>query len=540
MNLGGDFSTANVGFAGGVLPATAFTRSGGIVNVTGKLTNTGDSMTLNAGTGTWNLGTNGTIIGGTVNVTGTQHLTSGAGTLDGVTVICATATETLDVLAGGTLTVLNDLTVNGTLTMATNTILNFSAASGVNQHLKTTSTALVTLGGSGGGNEARLRQTTSSHTVTFDANVTVKATNTSNTIGYVSGGFSGTWANAGTFTTPAGGSLTLETGSTFSNNTAGAVWETTGGTFTLNPSTTWSNIGTIRIVTAGVLNLGGNVTTANIGLVTRTHDINNIPQGTINLTGNINNVGATFTMDQNVNGSWFFGNFATITGGTIETLNGSGFTQNGAFTFDGVTISTGSLVLLTGSGSYGLTVKNGLTINGTVMIGNAAGTFYAFLSASGSQTIGGTGDILFGGNAASALTTTASGQTLTLGPSLLIHGKSGTIGTGGSTFAFQGPLKADVSGGTLRVGQGSNTLSIACTISTAGATQAINGGTMFIAPSAGGTPTWTNTGIVTVGTGQAPWSSPPLPGRAAGRSTSQTALVASAAQARWTRPARSR
>ena len=63
LNLGGTFTTAGLN-----LPA--FTRSGGVVNLTGTLNNIANTLTLNSGTGTWNLD-GGTLSGGTLEQAGT-------------------------------------------------------------------------------------------------------------------------------------------------------------------------------------------------------------------------------------------------------------------------------------------------------------------------------------------------------------------------------------------------------------------------------------------------------------------------------------
>ena len=77
VNLGGSFTVAGLG---------SFTRSGGTVNLTGTLDNTGTTLALTATTGSWDL-LGGTITGGTVTEAGGAELifTNYGGTLDGVT-----------------------------------------------------------------------------------------------------------------------------------------------------------------------------------------------------------------------------------------------------------------------------------------------------------------------------------------------------------------------------------------------------------------------------------------------------------------------
>ena len=60
LNLGGQFTTTNVGTLGNI---------GGTVNITGTLNNTGTTLSLSATTGSWTLD-GGTITGGTITASG--------------------------------------------------------------------------------------------------------------------------------------------------------------------------------------------------------------------------------------------------------------------------------------------------------------------------------------------------------------------------------------------------------------------------------------------------------------------------------------
>src|SRR6516165_2114412 len=77
VNLGGSFTLAALG---------TFNRSGGTVNLTGTLDNTGTTLAFTATTGSWNL-VNGTLLGGTVTEADGAELTftSSGGMLNGVT-----------------------------------------------------------------------------------------------------------------------------------------------------------------------------------------------------------------------------------------------------------------------------------------------------------------------------------------------------------------------------------------------------------------------------------------------------------------------
>ena len=112
---------------------------------------------------------------------------------------------------------------------------------------------------------------------------------------------------------------------------------------------------------------------------------------------------------------------ATVAAGTTITQTGNG-------TLDGVTIASGSTVQL-GVGSFStLSVRNGLTVDGTVLVGDQDGTaYYSSLTFTSTQTIGGTGSIVFGNHASNTITTEGNGLTITLGPDLTVRGKSGAL-----------------------------------------------------------------------------------------------------------------
>ena len=152
-----------------------------------------------------------------------------------------------------------------------------------------------------------------------------------------------------------------------------------------------------------------------------------------------------------------------------------------------------------------MTFVNGLTVNGTVNLGNAAGTTLSVLRFSGTQTLGGTGSILFGNDSDDANQIDAkpgvAGTTLTIGPDLLIHGKFGHIGSGGAgtdgaaSIVNQGTIRADVAGGTISIDpQNPFTNDIT------GRAQAERGATLIVGYSASThyfTP-WTNLGTLEI------------------------------------------
>ena len=112
LNLGGSFTTAGLGIFAPA-PAGSFSRTGGTVNVTGTLDNTGSTLALDSRTGGWNVA-GGTIIGGTITTSGGNVLTAvnSSNTLIGVTL-----DGTLDMgsVFAPKMNVTSGLTLNGTI-----------------------------------------------------------------------------------------------------------------------------------------------------------------------------------------------------------------------------------------------------------------------------------------------------------------------------------------------------------------------------------------------------------------------------------------
>ena len=160
LNLGGSFTTADIG---------TLARAGGVVNLTGILTNTGGTLILDATMGSWNL-MNGTVIGGTVAFAdGSSFLTTtGNGTFDGVTL-----NGDMTISNGQSLTVVNGLTLNAILTLA-------STSTGFNTDLRfgggiqtLAGTGEVLLAGSASNNRLVLGATGGGTTLTIGPGIEV-------------------------------------------------------------------------------------------------------------------------------------------------------------------------------------------------------------------------------------------------------------------------------------------------------------------------------------------------------------------------------
>ncbi len=145
-------------------------------------------------------------------------------------------------------------------------------------------------------------------------------------------------------------------------------------------------------------------------------------------------------------GGWLLGAGGSLVGSRVTVF--SSLTIINSFTLDGVTIAGGSDLLAT-PGSSNVTIRNGLTIDGRLLVGN--GTSNGRLSLSGSQTIGGVGQLVMEtGAAVSVLNSDAA--TFTFGPNLVLRGRAINIsGAATQTFRFQGTIRPDLASASASV-----------------------------------------------------------------------------------------
>src|SRR5262249_41567092 len=148
---------------------------------------------------------------------------------------------------------------------------------------------------------------------------------------------------------------------------------------------------------------------------------------------------------------------------------------------------------LSGSGSSTFAVRNGLTVDGTVLVGDTVGAaYYGIISFATSQTVGGHGSIVFGNHGSDTLQALGTGLTITLGPDLTVRGKHGTISGSNQNssvthYILQGAVLAEVAGGAIEVGR------FATTLTNSGRLEARNGASLTVRPD-----TWTNSGTTSV------------------------------------------
>jgi RHS repeat-associated protein len=544
VNLTGSLSQANLG---------TFNRSGGTVNVTG---NVNGNLTLDAGTGSWNFLagsslSDGTLtqsggatagfaptggllaretIGGDFNltlaqngsitvidsltVTGNLRLGNATGTTSAV-VILGTGAEDFgskspyDNTGVGGYHISSDtvLTVGGQIIFGSSTgngiinnNLNFIPKPGPNDPPAVLSYsdmgATTYLGGSKieisgaiQGGVGSIANFYSRSTIQVDTSVIASGANSSISVGGSGslGVTQNSLINKGTLqaingATLALGDLTQSTGTVSVNGAALQLFDSLANNSTIT-------------ATNSTVDLHGTFTQAGLG--------------TFNSSGSIVDLSGTLsgglTLDAST-GSWFL-HAGTVLGGAVSESGGAelAFTQFGGILKNGVTFN-GDMDLDAGlnaslQASPIVNVDGGLTLNGTMYLGNTASSAFGTvifgdnLNAPGSLV--GTGTVVFGGtrvfgNSLFNGWVGTGSQTLTIGPNITIRGQSGSLqqqaGTTGNTIVVQGTISADVAGGTIQLGTFGPVVN-------QGSIQVINGGTISgvgLINSAGKTITVTN------------------------------------------------
>jgi RHS repeat-associated protein len=239
----------------------------------------------------------------------------------------------------------------------------------------------------------------------------------------------------------------------------------------VNLSGTWTNTGIITATNA-TLNLGGS--SVQMGTILALNSTINVDgsfpatqlaaiqyysPGRVYLSDGavVDNTSNILALTSNT-GSWYM-NGGTLRGGVVTTSGGAqlfvyDYNQN---VLDGATID-GVLDVENSQYSGFLTVVNGLTVNGTMYVGNPTNSAaYGYVTFHGTQTLSGTGTVIFGNNSNNHLFLDTAGTTLTIGSNLTVKGTSGIIGYNPNngpqnvTVVNQGTISADVAGGTVYI-----------------------------------------------------------------------------------------
>jgi hypothetical protein len=426
LSVAGDFSDSSpVTLSGGTL-ANASVQAATTVQGSGTVSGLTLAGTLNAN-----------AFGGSLTIT---DLTLASGLLETTNVASLnfngtqTLTGTGEVLFNGGNNHNNRLNVEGSgsvLTIGPNITIDglgatINAGSGVIDNFGT-----LSVGSSGGTQSAALSGGTFSidGAWTNETGATMQAVNDGNLIlNAVGGNDEGYVVPSGVWTNDAGAAISV------TGNSDG------GGSLTLQGNG-WSNAGTITMNNSNVY-LGGTFTLAALGNLSRTG-------GTVNLTGTLNNTGTTLALN-GTTGSWLLDG-GTINGGTVTTLDtvlgttSATSTLNGPLTLVGTLDESdgASVTIVADSKGNGLTLVPGLveTLVETTSI--------ASLNFSGTQTLAGTGEVLFnGGNNHNNRLNVEGNSVLTIGPNITIDGLSATLNVGSGTIDNFGTLSVGSSGGT--------------------------------------------------------------------------------------------
>jgi hypothetical protein len=237
------------------------------------------------------------------------------------------------------------------------------------------------------------------------------------------------------------------------------------------------------VLTGGILNVSGTLSdTGTYNLAGGTLGNATVASGTTitgtNSGGTLDGVTLIGTLD-----------LATRTGASVSVLNGRlaggailggiGGTVSGTLagtasggTLDSVTL-TGTLDLAADDGAN-VSVLHGLTVNGAVMVGASDGSTSGYMNFTNTQTLGGSGSVVFGASANNHLQISTAGTTVTIGSSLAVDGKSGQFlmsFVASDVWVNRGIIAADVPGGTI---------TLAGTWTNSGTLQAQNGGILFL------------------------------------------------------------
>jgi hypothetical protein len=320
LNLGGTFTPAAVG---------TINRTGGQVNITGTLDNSGGTLLLDNAKGTWNLAAGGTIVGGTVQTSGTGALavtggTSSSAKVDGVTL------DTNLTLTGQRLNVTNGLT------------LPARKISGSGARVVFSGTAPQTLDGAG--------------ELAFD-------TNSSNTILNSALAASSAVVTFGDGTLVHGGFLTVDGGAVGIIN-RGTISADPGGTLILRNVTNQGN--GMVVVNGGLLRIDSNYSSATpLALQNATLG----GTGTVNTS--VNNNGSTIAPGNSIGTLTIVGDVTFINSAQLEA-------ELGASSADLLKV-TGDLDLSGSNDRLTLvpigTLSAGATYTVTTYTGNLTGTF---------------------------------------------------------------------------------------------------------------------------------------------------------------------
>ncbi len=286
-----------------------------------------------------------------------------------------------------------------------------------------------------------------------------------------------------------GGNLLVDLGNGTPGTNIGIMEATNGGSLGLEGN--WSNSGTIQATTNGTVGLAG----AGIS----SGGVFGGSGGTIYLSGPLTNQN-TITLSGT---NQFLLTRGTIIGGTVIETGGARLTgTTGGGELRGVVLN-GDLDLTTINGAN-VTVTDGMTLRGTISVGNPSGSTQGSLffgtSSRTQDNIGGPGSIVLGGSTGNTLAIINANTTVGFESDLTIRGNSGRVLTSYSTSIYNngGTISADTAGGSWLVDLGNGTAGV-----NVGLIKATNGATLALQGN------WTNNGTVQAQNGGTLAANPP-------------------------------
>jgi len=418
---------SSIAYLGGSFTADGATwtlLNSGEVRIDGTFTNTGQTTTLDTTGGKFTV-YGGTITGGTLAegaassaVTVSTHSTN---LLQDVTLDVG-----VDAAASSSRTRMDNVTLNGTATLGYYTRFDFQTTQ--------------TLGGTG---EVVFQSTHPTYTSQFwiDANQTLtlgSGIEVRGGYGKIEGGSNAALVNQGQIIADTSGRSIVV--SIAGLDSPGTLEASGGGTLDIDSSSWDADGSTVRVDGAGSIAYLGGSFTADGATWTL---LNN---GEVRIDGTFTNTGQTTTLD--TTGGKFTVYGGTITGGTLaEGAAGSAVTVSTHSTnlLQDVTLDLG----VDAAASSSRTRMDNVTLNGTATLG-----YYTRFDFQTTQTLGGTGEVVFQSTHPTYLSRfwIDANQTLTLGSGIEVRGGYGQI-EGGSNAALvnQGQIIADSSGRSIVV-----------------------------------------------------------------------------------------
>ncbi len=459
-------------------------RTGGLINLLpGVMDNTGRTLSLDATTGSLNMN-GGRIRGGTLNLSAAGTLTfvppsftiSDWGTFEQLTINGELSVPTHN----ARLAVAGGLTLNGTVTLSgDSSSIGFSTS-------QTLTGGTYVLQGSTSLNLAPGLGTNSNAELTLSPTTTVRG------IGFIGQGgggqlgySSGSVVNHGTILADlAGGELRVAGLDVLNTGTMRAL---PGGVLTVNGGNGFTNNGRL-VVDGGRINLGESSSTNIFTGPMGTLEMNS---GHVQLGGTLHNQGRTLSIGTSA--TFGMGATSRIIGGTIDIAPGAaisfGTGGGGGPYLEGVAIR-GNITLQGDQGQLALYGDNSL--DGMITVRGRG-----FRVPGGGQTSINGGTIRFDGSVSGdRYIEVGPSATLTFGPSTLIRGARGWVGTTAGAIdnlvVNQGIISADEPG-LLTIGPG--------IFSNTGLLEARNGSTLIIDSFTN----WSNTGVIRPQAGSEVW-----------------------------------